>query len=75
MKTKQELELELAKLQADVYSWYAEDGQIEYMLTEDIYQIQQEIAKKINVAFFWYESVLHSNEPSLVWNGVDKQFK
>ena len=44
MKTKQELELELAKLQADVYSWYAEDGKtIEYQLTEEIYQIQQRL--------------------------------
>ena len=49
MKTKQELELELGKLQADGYRWYAEDGKtIECKLTEDIYQLQQEIAKKIN---------------------------
>ena len=47
MKTN--IELELEKLLADDCSWYAEDGKtIEYKLTEDIYQIQQEIAKKIN---------------------------
>ena len=43
------IELELGKIQADGYSWYAEDGKtIEYKLTEDIYRIQQEIAKKLN---------------------------
>ncbi len=61
MKTQQDLELELEKLQndlwafyqsvlADGYSWYAEDRKtIEYKLTEDIYQIQRDIAKKINL--------------------------
>jgi hypothetical protein len=66
----------LEKLRADGYSWYAEDGKtIEYKLTGDIYHIQKKIAKNINVALFWYESILHSNDPSLVWGDVDKQFK
>jgi hypothetical protein len=46
--TLEKLQFTLEKLLADGYSWYAEDGQIEYKLTEDIYQIQQAIAKKIN---------------------------
>mgnify|MGYP007066195853 FL=1 len=47
MKTKQELELE--KLQVDGMKWYAEDGKtIEYKLTEDLYQLEQDIAKKVN---------------------------
>ncbi len=48
MKIDQEIKL-LEKLQADGRKWYAEDGKtIEYKLTEDIYQIQRDIAKKIN---------------------------
>ncbi len=47
--TLEKLQFTLEKLQADGYSWYAEDGKtIEYELTEDIYQIQQAIAKKVN---------------------------
>jgi hypothetical protein len=55
--TLEKLQFTLEKLQADGYSWYAEDGKtIEYELTEDIYQIQQAIAKKVKPCIQYSEA-------------------